>query len=120
MAILARQPLYPKQSPLMRVVGGVDVERERQKDLSTQQHHQQRRLTASEKRIARWLKGQLGFIGAETFVREFGVRLILEKLHDGVVEWWDAPGNVVGTASGWRVRSELRQPAGFLRWLVSR
>ena len=95
-----------------------DIHRDRRPDLSQQQ---QPRLSASERRLARWLAARLGFAGAETFLQKFGADVVLGKLHDGVIVWTE-PDPLArrrgGVSAGWQVRPGLKSPAGFLRWLV--
>lgn len=72
------------------------------------------RLTASEQRLARWLEERLRFVGASTFVARRGVPLILAGLHDGLLVWYKVGNN----RGRWEPNREVRNPAGFLRWLV--
>jgi len=48
-----------------------------------------RRLTPSERRLARWLREHLGMAGAENLIREFSAADVLEALHDGIVEHFE-------------------------------
>ena len=72
------------------------------------------RLTASEVRLARWLEGRLKFVGAATFVARRGAPLVLAALHDGLLVWYEVQGN----RGRWEPSRGVRNPAGFLRWLV--
>ena len=75
------------------------------------------RLTASEGRFARWLEVRLGFVGASTFVLRCGLPVIRRSLYDGVLVWREARGP--GVRGMWQVNALVKNPAGFLRWLVS-
>lgn len=72
------------------------------------------RLTASEVRLARWLEKRLRFVGAATFVARRGAPLIRAALHDGLLVWYQVQDN----RGRWEPNREVRNPAGFLRWLV--
>jgi hypothetical protein len=114
-----------------------DVGVVREGSLSSQDHHQQQqqrtpdhvhgprcgcapsreelpRLTASELRFAVWLERRLRFVGAQTFVARRGLPLVKAALYDGVVVWSEARGR----RGRWEVNGGVRNPAGFLRWLV--
>lgn len=66
--------------------------------------------------MARWLEGRLRFVGASTFVARCGVPVIRAALYDGVLVWVEA---AQGRRARWEVNGGVRNPAGFLRWLVS-
>lgn len=77
------------------------------------------RLTASEARFARWLEARLGFVGASTFVLRCGLPVIRRALYDGVLVWWEPPAAMRGVRGRWKVNPAVKNPGGFLRWLVS-
>ncbi len=79
-------------------------------------------LTATERRVAGWLQYHLRFQGAEVFVRG-RAGLVLDCLHAGVLVdvdrvLWDVGRRHRRGEQRWIPRAELRNPSGFLRWLV--
>ena len=77
-----------------------------QTDTGSVEHHQHhKRPTASECRLARWLRNQLRFNGAEAFVAAADARTVLAVLKEDVMHW----------DNGWQIPEGMRNPAGMLR-----
>jgi len=71
------------------------------------------RGSPTEKRLARWLAGRLGFANALAFVSRYGAGPVLDVMHlEGVV--------VPAERGGWQPNARLRNPGGFLRWATQR
>lgn len=92
----------------------------------TQQATTTRSLSASERRLSRWLArgraegGLVGFVGADRFVARHGAKAILDALHAGVLEWEAQPPGPHRLAfpdwrPAWRIREGIYNPAGLLR-----
>lgn len=114
------RPLLP-EGPLARGREdrvGVDGERERS-DLTlstppTPQHHRAP-LRASDRLLARWLRGHLQTAGAEAMLRKYGARRILDALRDGIVHSTPTPTSWGSTRYTCTLNPALRSPGGFLR-----
>ena len=59
---------------------------------SFRQHHSPP-LTASERRLSRWMQQNLSTFGASSLIRRHGARAILELLHDGIMLWDEREGH---------------------------
>src|SRR3990170_1959123 len=96
-------PSHARPSAGGGVGGGVGGKLHPRLDLD---QHQQHEPTSSEKRVARWLRNHLHFNGADAFITEAGVKLVLEALHDDVLVWEEGR---------WQPTVGLTNPAGLLR-----
>ena len=83
-----------------------------------------RALCASERLLARWLRERLHTAGSEAMVRKYGARAVLDALYDGVVceEPVYRPAadgrQVVEVGRRLVVSPLLRNPGGYLRWVL--
>jgi len=110
-------PQYPLPLPHegartgTRLPPPLPCERERRADLHSLTHT----LTPLERALTLWLQRCLHTAGAEAMVRQHGARAVLNALRDGVVhrEYDRAKGYYV-----YKPHAKLRNPGGFLRWLL--
>jgi hypothetical protein len=87
-----------------------------------------RPLTATDRRLARYLRRTLGFqFGAEHFVRKHGTQAILAAIHDGIMVWQEhqvgRPGpngtRIIETVESRIPNPHLKSPAAYLNKMLN-
>lgn len=65
----------------------------------------------SELRLSRWLRRELGLLGALDLVREYGAHRVVDVMHEHLLEWSPMQNR-------WAPPARFDNPGGFLRWAL--